>query len=247
MFAQYSTALGDAQSKLKNAISEVMNDAKFDVEKEIAQFNKVSENIKNTMDEEHTDGALDAAKRESQFRIDKIIDNTRTRIRQLASETRDALSLAYAKQVALGREKVLAEEKEKAEKRKKEEATKELSMGPSPAAGNSFNDNIQICLKGGAVLCPLMKPNPAPLTAHPLCSCEERIQMQDQERTQYLDYYYNRFDALRKCRGEICSDCVVTLKAIIYDLSPTMPDKESRWCTEAFKLPNARCVPMIKG
>eukprot|EP00299_Pterocystis_sp_00344_P003628 c14393_g1_i1.p1 GENE.c14393_g1_i1~~c14393_g1_i1.p1 ORF type:complete len:287 (+),score=77.55 c14393_g1_i1:35-862(+) len=119
-------------------------------------------------------------------------------------------------------------------------------VGKIPDDVLTLRDDITVCTTPGMDQCPVFQKPLSPLSAHPFCGCEERVQMQDIERTRYLDYYFNRFTALRKCKGSQCADCISILTELIPDLSFALPKSPARWCATA--LPSTPdCVPMVRG
>jgi len=120
----------------------------------------------------------------------------------------------------------------------------ELEVGSSTGLAK---DGIRSCLKYGMKNCPIISHAEAPISAHPYCACEPRIQQQEIRFTQWPHYHFNKYAALRKCHGDLCGECLKVLSAVFYDLSSDTPGNEHVWCRGQFHVDDESCVGLVQG
>jgi hypothetical protein len=113
----------------------------------------------------------------------QIVDDAKIETRKVVEITKRTLHAAFAKQTA---QQMAEQAQQEADASVANEASKnhEKSQGTADTNGELQNgafldppmDMLQACSKGLAS-CAIINHPPAPLTAHPFCACEARVQV----------------------------------------------------------------------
>jgi len=263
----FTAGLGEAGTKLKASIRQITEDSKIEVEQILSEYNQLVAQLQ--MGGTDTGTALDKARDKTHKRVEQAVADSRKKIELIMREARHAMEVAYSshktqvredeKKQAMARQQLVNEAMQQGDVAIQHamltggdvgklvaEKAKEKEEADQKMLSSRAEDLLDVCKQQGVDECPLLKYPPAPMSAHPYCDCDARVQQLEVQLTQFPDFYFNKFSSLRRCHGQLCYDCVAVLKAVFFDLGSKLPEDVDLWCTHNMPL-NAHCTAFVRG